>query len=84
MAIATDVHKKSEKCEASRNYENMFFLGGKIQKRERRERGEGGKNSKEREGSKRARQDLVHSLTPDHPPLAAITGNNNDDDKKEQ
>ena len=54
----------------------MFFFGGKknIQKRERRERGAGGKNSKEREGSKRARHDLIHALTPDHPPLAAITG----------
>ena len=68
------MHKKSEKCEASRNYENVFFFGDKKQKRERRERGEGGKNSKEREGSKRARHDLIHALTPDHPPLAEITG----------
>ena len=45
------------------------------QKRERGERGEEGKSSKGREGSKRARQDLIHALTPDHPPLAAITGN---------
>ena len=52
----------------------MFLSLGKKQKRERRERGEGGKNSKEREGSKRARHDLIHALTPDHPPLAAITG----------
>ena len=43
------MHKKSEKCEASRNYEKFFFVGRKKkQKRERRERGEGGKNSKER------------------------------------
>ena len=53
-----------------------FFFLEKTQKRERRERGEGGKKSKEREGSKRARHDRIHALTPDHPPLAAITGNN--------
>ena len=52
----------------------MFFFLGKKQKTEKRERGEGGKNSKEREGSKRARHDLIHALTPDHPPLAEITG----------
>jgi hypothetical protein len=42
----------------------MFFLFGGKKKTERRERGEGGKNSKEREGSKRARHDLIHALTP--------------------
>ena len=53
---------------------SMFFFWDKKQKRERWERGEEGKSSKEREGSKRARQDLIQSLTPDRPPLAAITG----------
>ena len=53
----------------------LFLFWDKKQKRERWERGEEGKSSKEREGSKRARQDLIHSLTPDRPPLAAITGN---------
>ena len=72
--IAPDLHKKSEKCDASRNYENVFFFLRKKQKRERWERGEEGKSSKEREGSKRARHDLIHALTPDHPPLAEITG----------
>ena len=67
------MHKKSEKCEASRNYEN-FFWGKKKTKERKEERGEGGKKSKEREGSKRARHDLIHALTPDHPPLAEITG----------
>ena len=52
---------------------SMFFFKIKN-KRERWERGEEGKSSKEREGSKRARQDLIHSLTPDRPPLAAIIG----------
>ena len=42
----------------------MFFCY-RNQKRERWERGEEGKNSKEKEGIKRARQDLIHSLTPD-------------------
>ena len=50
------------------------FQKTKLQKRERGERGEESKNNKERERSKRARQVLIHSLTPDHPPLAAITG----------
>ena len=113
--IAPDLHKKSEKCDTSRNYEIFFCY--RNQKRERWERGEESKNSKERGGSKRARQDLmmmimmngvgdgdghddgdggddddddggkglskgkeertpilIHSLTPDCPPLAAITG----------
>ena len=50
------------------------FQKPKEQKREREERGEESKNSKEREGSKKTRQVLIHSLTPDRPPLAAITG----------
>ena len=39
----------------------------------RRERGQESKNNKKREGSKRARQVPIHSLTPDRPPLAATT-----------
>ena len=50
------------------------FQKPKEQKRERGERGEESKDSKEREGSKKTRQVLIHSLTPDRPPLAAITG----------
>ena len=41
------------------------------------ERGEESKNSKEREGSKRTRQVLIHPLPPDRPPLAATTGKSN-------
>ena len=67
------LHKKSEKCETSTKYEECIPKT-KQQKREGGERGEESKNSKEREGSKTARQDLIHSLTPDRPPLAAITG----------
>ena len=39
----------------------------------RRERSQESKNNKKREGSKRARQVPIHSLTPDRPPLAATT-----------
>ena len=44
-----------------------------IERERERERGQESKNNKKREGSKRARQDLIHSLTPDRPPLAATT-----------
>ena len=46
--IATDVHKKSEKCEASRNYENVFFVGKKNTK-ERQEGERGGRQEQQRE-----------------------------------
>ena len=71
MAICNRFDKKFE------NVKRQDSIRDKKQKRGRWERGEEGKSSKEREGSKRARQDLIHSLTPDRPPLAAITGNNN-------
>ena len=61
-----------EYCETSTKYDDVFQKT-KQQKRKRCEKGEESKNSKEREGSKRARQDLIHSLTPDRPPLAATT-----------
>ena len=67
------LHKKSENVKLQQNMKNVFQKP-KEQKRERGERGEESKNSKEREGSKRTRQVLIHSLTPDRPPLAAITG----------
>ena len=71
--IAADLRKKIENVTLQETM-RMFFVFENKNKRERRERGEGGKKSKDREGSKRARHDLIHALTPDHPPLAAITG----------
>ena len=45
--IAPDLHKKSEKCDTSRNYENVFFL---LQKPKEREVGErGGEQEQQRE-----------------------------------
>ena len=69
------LHKKSEKCEASTKYEKCIPKTKIAKKRETGERGEESKDSKEREGSKKTGQVLIHSLTPDRPPLAAITGN---------
>ena len=68
------LHKKFENVKLQQNMKNVFQKP-KEQKREREERGEESRNSKEREGSKKTRQVLIHSLTPDRPPLAAITGN---------
>ena len=65
--------KNPKNVELQQNMKNVFQKP-KEQKRERRERGEKSKDSKERERSKKTRQVLIHSLTPDHPPLAAITG----------
>ena len=44
--IATNLHKKSEKCETSRNYENVFL---KKQEREREGGERGGEQEQQRE-----------------------------------
>ena len=55
--------------------QNMRMCLKKNKSQRREERAGEQEQQREREGSKRARQDLIHSLTPDRPPLVAITGN---------
>ena len=50
--------------------------GGERERDSKRAKERGGEQEQQREkGAKGARQVLIHSLTPDRPPLAATTGN---------
>ena len=50
--IAPDLHKKSEKCETSRNYENVFFLVIETKRERGGREGRRARTAKREEGAK--------------------------------